>query len=85
MLGLDNRNESRAAMVYNFIAYISWKAHCVAPLKITTLNEPTMKLKIDFYSSEEHVSETVSQKQQLGKNTNRHSDGACFSARKCMV
>lgn len=57
----------------------------LAPLKIITLNESTMKLKIDFYSSEEHVSGTVSQKQQLGKNINHHSDGACFSARMCMV
>jgi len=32
----------------------------LAPLKLTTLNESTMKLKIDFYPSEEDVSGTVS-------------------------
>ena len=77
----------RAEQPWFIISLLTYhgKHTVLAPLKIITLNESTLKLKIDFYSSEEHVSGKVSQKQQLGKNTNHHSDGACFSARKCTM
>lgn len=33
MLGLDNTNEGKATMVYNFTAHMSRKAHCVGSTK----------------------------------------------------